>query len=131
MRIPLLVEGYAMTIVSGDFNEWTWKTVTTDSDYSYVFQPEPYIFEFNLGSTYGYAEMAALIAPRPFMVERGHSDPVATDEQVGFEFAKVRHLYQARLKLPENCAIEWFVGGHEINRGETFDFLRKHLNWPK
>lgn len=131
MRMPLLVDGYAMTIVSGDFNEWTWKTVTTDSDYSYVFQPEPYIFEFDLGSTYGYAEMAALIAPRPFMVERGHFDPVGTDEQVGFEFAKVRHLYNARLKLPENCAIEWFDGGHEINRGETFKFLHKHLNWPK
>jgi len=127
MRMPLLVDGYAMTIVSGDFNEWTWKTVTTDSDYSYVFQPEPYIFEFGLGSTYGYAEMAALIAPRPFMVERGHSDPVGTDEQIGFEFAKVRHLYDARLKLPENCAIEWFVGGHEINRGETFKFLHRHL----
>ncbi|MBM3845588.1 MAG: hypothetical protein FJ405_04790 [Verrucomicrobia bacterium] len=127
MRIPLLVDGYAMTIVSGDFNEWIWKTATTDSDYSYVFQPEPYIFEFDLGSTYGYAEMAALIAPRPFMVERGHFDPVGSDEQVGFEFAKVRHLYSARLKLPENCAIEWFVGGHEINRGETFKFLRRHL----
>lgn len=128
MRMPLLVDGYAMTVVSGDFNEWTWKTTTTDSDYSYVFQPEPYIFEFNLGSTYGYAEMAALIAPRPFMVERGHSDPVGTDEQVGLEFAKVRHLYEAQLKRPENCAIEWFVGGHEINRGETFRFLHRHLD---
>jgi len=128
MRMPLLVDGYAMTIVSGDFNEWTWKTATTDSDYSYVFQPEPYIFEFNLGSTYGYAEMAALIAPRPFMVERGHFDPVGTDEQVGFEFAKVRHLYEARLKVPGNCAIEWFDGGHEIHRGETFRFLHRHLD---
>jgi len=119
-----------MTVVSGDFNEWIWKTVSTDSDYSYVFQPEPYIFEFDLGSTYGYAEMAALIAPRPFMVERGHFDPVGLDEQVAFEFAKVRHLYSARLKLPEHCAIEWFVGGHEINRGETFKFLHRHLEWP-
>lgn len=127
MRMPLLVEGYAMTIVSGDFNEWIWKTSTHDSGYSYVFQPEPYIFEFGLGSTYGYAEMAALIAPRPFMVERGHFDPVGSDEQVGFEFAKVQHLYNAQLKLPENCAIEWFVGGHEINLGETFKFLHRHL----
>ncbi len=127
MRMPLLVDGYAMTIVSGDFNEWIWKTTTNDSGYSYVFQPEPYIFEFDLGSTCGYAEMAALIAPRPFMVERGHFDPVGSDEQVGFEFAKVRQLYNARLKLPENCAIEWFVGGHEINCGGTFKFLHRHL----
>jgi predicted esterase len=127
MRIPLLVDGYALTVVSGDFNEWTWKTTTTDSDYSYVFQPEPYIFEFHLGATFGYAEMAALIAPRPFMVERGHDDPVGTDEQVGLEFAKVRRLYEARLRLPGRCEIEWFVGGHEIHGEGTFRFLRRHL----
>ena len=127
MRMPLLVDGYAMAIVSGDFNEWIWKTTTNDSGYSYVFQPEPYIFEFGLGSTYGYAEMAALIAPRPFMVERGHFDPVGSDEQVGFEFARVQRLYNALLLRPDNCAIEWFVGGHEINLGETFKFLRRHL----
>ncbi|MBM3902521.1 MAG: hypothetical protein FJ379_10615 [Verrucomicrobia bacterium] len=128
MRMPLLVDGYAMTVVSGDFNEWTWKTTTTDSDYSYVFQPEPYIFEFNLGSTYGYAEMAALIAPRPFMVERGHADPVGADEQVGLEFAKVRRLYEAQLRVPENCDIEWFVGGHEIHLDQTLRFLHRHLD---
>lgn len=127
MRIPLLVDGYALTVVSGDFNEWTWKTTSTDSDYSYVFQPEPYIFEFNLGATFGYAEMAALIAPRPFMVERGHDDPVGADEQVGLEFAKVRRLYEARLRLPGRCEIEWFVGGHEIHGEGTFRFLRRHL----
>ena len=44
--------------------------------------------------------MAYLIAPRPFMVERGHFDTVAPDETVAYEFAKVRHLYNARLKLP-------------------------------
>ena len=53
------------------------------------------IFEFDLGSTFNYAEMAALIAPRPFMVERGHFDGVAPDEGVAYEFAKVRHLYTA------------------------------------
>ena len=48
------------------------------------------IFEFDLGSTFNYAEMAALIAPRPFMVERGHSDACALDEAVADESAKVR-----------------------------------------
>lgn len=127
IRMPLLVDGYCLTIVSGDFNEWIWKTTTTDSDYSYVFQPEPYIFEFDLGSTYGYAEMAALIAPRPFMVERGHFDPVGSDEQVGLEYAKVQHLYHAQLKLAECCGIAWFDGGHEINLPGTLDFLKRHL----
>lgn len=131
MRIPLLVDGYCLTVVSGDFNEWIWKTATTGSDYSYVFQPEPYIFEFDLGSTYGYAEMAALIAPRPFLVERGHFDPVGSDEQVGLEFAKVQHLYEAQLKLPDRCEIAWFDGGHEINLKGTLEFLRRHLGMEK
>ena len=88
------------------------------------------IFEFDLGSTFNYAEMAALIAPRPFMVERGHFDGVAPDERVALEFAKVRHLYAARLKIPDRVAIEWFDGPHSINSKDTFDFLHRHLKWP-
>ena len=38
--------------------------------------------EFDLGNTFNYGEMAGLIAPRPFMVERGHDDGVAPDEWV-------------------------------------------------
>jgi hypothetical protein len=50
---------------------------------------------------------------------------------VGYEFAKVRHLYAARLGLGDQVAIEWFVGPHTINGQGTFDFLHKHLKWPK
>ena len=89
------------------------------------------IFEWDLGSTFNYAEMAALIAPRPFMVERGHFDGVAPDETVAYEFAKVRNLYSAKLGIGNKTKIEWFVGPHTINGKETFDFLRQHLNWPE
>jgi hypothetical protein len=76
--------------------------------------------------------MAALIAPRPFMVERGHADGVSSDEWVAFEFAKVRRLYQAGLKLPpEQCQIEFFDGPHTIHGQGTYDFLRKHLSPEK
>jgi hypothetical protein len=57
------------------------------------------MFEFDLGNTFNYAEMAALIAPRSFMVERGHNDGVSIDEYVAFEYAKVRRLY-AKLGQP-------------------------------
>ncbi len=131
MRIPALVDNYCLSICSADFNEWVWKNASTRSPYSYAWHGEYEIFEFDLGSTFNYAEMAALIAPRPFMVERGHSDGVAPDETVGYEFAKVRNLYEARLGLGDRCEIEWFVGPHTINGKGTFDFLHKHLNWPK
>jgi dienelactone hydrolase len=131
MRIPSLVTDYSLSISSADFNEWVWKTASSRSPYSYVWLGEYEIFEFDLGSTFNYAEMAALIAPRPFMVERGHHDIVAPSETVGSEFAKVLFLYEARLKLKGRAEIEWFDGPHTINGQGPFDFLHRHLNWPK
>jgi hypothetical protein len=88
------------------------------------------MFEFDLGNTFNYAEMAALIAPRPFMVERGHDDSVGIDEWVASEYARLRRLY-SRLKLPERTTIEFFAGGHEIHSQGTFAFLDQHLKGPK
>ena len=92
---------YCLSICSGDFNEWIWKNVSVDLDRSYMWTGEYEMFEFDLGNTFNYAEMAGLIAPRPFMVERGHDDGVGTDEMVAYEYAKVRHLYANRLKIPD------------------------------
>ena len=130
MRVPALVTDYCLSICSADFNDWVWKNASTLTPYSYVWSGEYEIFEFNLGNTFNYSEMAALIAPRPFMVERGHFDGVAPDERVAYEFAKVRHLYQAKLGLGDRCEIEWFPGPHTINGKGTYNFLHKHLNWP-
>ena len=130
MRVPALLDRYALSICSADFNEWIYKLMTTEWGGSYMFTKEWEIPDFDLGNTFGYAEMAALIAPRPFMVERGHDDGVGTDEWVAFEYAKVNRLY-SRLKIPERTAIEYFVGPHTINGVGTFKFLHRHLNWPE
>ena len=130
MRVPALVPRYCLSICSADFNEWIKKNTTVDARYSYIFTGEYEIFEYNLGHTFNYAEMAALIAPRPFMVERGHKDGVAPDEWVAYEYAKVRRLY-ADLNLSDKTEIEYFQGPHTINGKATFDFLHRHLNWPK
>jgi dienelactone hydrolase len=130
MRVPPLVKNYCLSICSADFNDWVWKNASSRSPYSYVWSGEYEIFEFDLGSTFNYAEMAALIAPRPFMVERGHFDGVAPDETVAYEFAKVFNLYDAHLKIGDRCRIEVFSGPHKINGQGTFEFLHKHMNWP-
>jgi len=127
MRIPAVLEDYCLSICSADFNEWIIKNASTTEGFSYVWTGEYEIFEYNLGNTFGYAEMAALICPRPFMVERGHFDAVAVDAWVGYEFAKVRNLYQARLGIGDRTEIEWFVGPHTINGQRTFQFLDQHL----
>ena len=130
MRVPALVTDYCLSICSADFNEWVLKNVSTRDRFSYVWTHEYEIFEWNLGGTFNYAEMAALICPRPFMVERGHFDGVGVDEWVAHEYAKVRYLYAAQLGIPERTEIEWFVGPHTIHGQATFEFLKRHLGWP-
>lgn len=129
MRVPALVPRYCLSICSGDFNEWVWKNTSLTYPASYVGTGEYEIFEWDLGNTFNYAEMAGLIAPRPFMVERGHRDGVAPDEWVAYEYAKVRLLY-ADLKIPERTAIEFFDGPHTIRGEGTFRFLHEQLRFP-
>lgn len=134
MRIPALVQNYALSICSADFGEWVWKNAATDKRslrYSYANKGEYEIFEWNLGSTFNYAEMAALICPRPFMVERGHFDGVQPDDRVAQEYAKVQFLYQAQLKIGDRARIEYIAGPHAIHEQGSYEFLHKHLNWPE
>ncbi len=126
MRIPAVLKDYCLSICSGDFNEWVRKCASTEMRMSYVFVHEYEIWEWNLGGTFNYAEMAALIAPRPFMVERGHDDGVGLDEWVNYEFAKVRRLYE-KLGIGGRTTIEHFNAGHIINGMGTFEFLNTHL----
>lgn len=130
MRVPALVTDYCLSICSADFNEWVLKNASTRHDFSYVWTGEYEIFEWNLGGTFNYAEMAALICPRPFMVERGHFDGVGEDHWVAYEYAKVRRLYAAQLGIADRTEIEWFVGPHTIHGRGSFAFLSRHLDWP-
>jgi len=130
MRLPALLPGYCLSICSGDFNDWVRKITSIEFGASYMFTGEWEIFEFDLGSTFNYAEMAYLIFPRPFMVERGHHDGVGLDSWVAYEYAKVRWLY-ANLGQPDKTEIEYFNGPHCIHGVGTYEFLHKHLNWPK
>jgi dienelactone hydrolase len=128
-RVPPLLDGYALSISSAEFNDMVRKAAGTRDHYSYPFYNTYEVFEFNKAPTFGYGDLAGMMAPRPFMVERGHLDGVAPDEWVASEYAKVRRLYAA-LGIPERTAIEFFQGGHVIHGAATFDFLHRHLRWP-
>ncbi len=130
MRIPAAVERYCLSICSGDFNEWVLKNGSVTYPSSYMFSSEYEIFEWDLAHTFNYAEMALLIAPRPFMVERGHDDGVGTTEWVSYEMGKVLRGY-SKLGVPDRAQIEYFDGPHTINGQGTFKFLHQHLRWPE
>jgi cephalosporin-C deacetylase-like acetyl esterase len=130
VRVPPLLEGYALSISSAEFNDMLRKKASTRDRYSYPFYGTYEVFEFNLANTYGYGELAALMAPRPFMVERGHEDGVAPDEWVAAEYARVRRRY-VQLGIGDRTEIEFFAGGHEIHGEGTYRFLHRHLRWPE
>ncbi len=129
VRVPPLLPEYTLSICSADFNEWVFKNLTVRERSSYMFTGEYEIFEWNMGHIANYAELSYLMAPRPFMVERGHDDGVALDEWTAWEYAKVRRFY-AKLGVADRTEIEFFNGPHTINGQGTFRFLQRHLNWP-
>jgi dienelactone hydrolase len=130
VRVPPLLDRYALSICAGDFNEWVWKTTTVLASQSYLLTVEYDMYEFNFANVINYSDLAALMAPRPFMVERGHDDPVSIDEEVAYEYAAVRRFYD-EMGLGDDTEIEFFNGPHSIHGVGTFEFLRRHLRWPR
>ncbi len=126
MRVPAMLDRYALSICSGDYNEWVRKCAQVDYPNGYMFTNEYEMFEFDLGNTFNYAEMSWLIFPRPFMVERGHQDGCGTDSWVAYEFAKAFRRYSLS-GLADRAVIEWFDGPHTIWGQGTFEFLRRWL----
>lgn len=130
VRVPPLLEDYALSICSGDFNNWTRKVASTEEPFSFMFTIEWEMPYFDMGNTLDYAELASLMLPRPFMVERGRHDRVGRDQWVAYEYARLAWLY-AQLDLEDRIEIEYFNGGHTINGEATFRFLHRHLAWPE
>jgi len=88
------------------------------------------MYEFNFANVVNYAELANLMAPRPFMVERGHRNQVGMDEWISFEYSRVRRFYD-EMGIGGNTTIEYFNGPHTIHGEGTFEFLRPHLKHPR
>jgi dienelactone hydrolase len=129
VRVPPLLSRYAVAISSGNFNEWVHKTTDWNDPSSFLYAGGYDHYDFNLANTFDDGDMSGLMAPRPFMVERGHNDPVGADEWVAYEYAKVKRLYD-RLGLSASTQIEYFNGVHEIHQTGTVEFLKRTLGWP-
>ncbi|HEY3840484.1 MAG TPA: dienelactone hydrolase family protein [Bryobacteraceae bacterium] len=126
LRVPAVLDRYAFSICSGDFNEWIHKVTTIEDANSYMFSPEFDMLEFDLAGVANHAEMAMMIAPRPFMVERGHRDGVGLDEWVAFEYARVKRFYDEQ-GIGDRTRIEFFNGPHMIHGVGTFEFIQKYF----
>jgi hypothetical protein len=130
MRIPAVLPGYRLSICSSDFSDWIWRTVSNRFESGYLAHSEYEIFEFGLGERFNYAEMAALICPRPFMVESFHHSGIG-EEMSRAEFARVELLYE-NLNIRDRVRTAYypeFNPALPYGERKTFDFLHKELNW--
>jgi dienelactone hydrolase len=131
VRVPTLLPEYCLSICSGDWNDYVPKMMSVRRDKNtFMFTASHETIEFNLANTFGYAEMAALIAPRPFMVENGYHDLVMPVEWASAEYAKLREVY-FYLGIPDRIEMEYFNGPHRIDGKATVRFLHRHLKWPE
>jgi hypothetical protein len=129
MLIPSLLEGYSLSICAAHFTDWTEKRVTIGDRHGGDYGNQYELFDFNAGFTFNYADLAKLIAPRPFMVERGLRDDASPGRWVDAEYSKVREFY-ALLGIGDRTTIDHFNGVHEIHGVKSFAFLHQYLKWP-
>lgn len=79
-----------------------------------------------------YCEMydvAALIAPRPLLIESGSKDTLFPMKATMYAYEQVRKAY-ALLNAEDRIEADFFEGRHEISGRKSYDFLVKWLNSP-
>jgi cephalosporin-C deacetylase-like acetyl esterase len=128
LRVPPFDRRYQAAVCAGDFNEWIRKMSLAHVPFSYVYTVEYDMLEWDLASWMNHSEMARLMAPRAFMVERGHRDGVGIDEWISYEYAKVRRFYD-EMGIGERTEIAFFNGPHRVDGPAVIAFLRKWLGW--
>jgi dienelactone hydrolase len=129
LRVPPLLDDFKLAICSAYFNQWPRKAMDPNYSTSYLNNGSIGVLEFNQGNTFGHAEMAQLMAPRPYMVENGYYDGVKPDEWAAYEFAKVKRVYQL-LGVGDRAVFGSHIGGHEVHADTIFPFLHEYLKHP-
>jgi dienelactone hydrolase len=82
----------------------------------------------NLGEL---SDLAALIAPRPLLVEHGTHDDIFPIEHVKQTVNKAKHAWNILGAADGDFATDYFEGRHRINGPAAYEFLAKHLGMTK
>lgn len=80
-----------------------------------------------LGQFGEMADIAGLMAPRPFLVESATHDPIFPIDAVRRGVQHARAVY-ARFEASQRIETDIFEGRHEINGPAAMAFLRRHLS---
>ena len=123
----------AAVVTAGHFNEWQTKLLNPEISpplvrpTAFVTVDEGYdMFNYNVLSELGHAELATRFAPRPQMIENGLQDTVTPIAWVNREFART-HAVFAWLDAADHLELEHFPGPHRVWAEGSFRFLERHL----
>jgi len=88
-------------------------------------------YSFGMLRYFEMVDLAALIAPRPLLLESATEDPIFYIDDAKKAFTELQALY-ASLGVPERVDQEIFVGEHEISGRVAYDWLAEQLNsWDR
>jgi dienelactone hydrolase len=77
-----------------------------------------------------HLDVAALVAPRPLLIESGRDDDLFPAQVAAVEFAKLQSVYES-LGVPERVEHDVFDGGHEWHGVAAYRFLQRWLGEPR
>lgn len=129
LNVTPFIPELRFSICSAHFNLRPSKTASRRYGLTFMYTPEIREFRWKEGVTFGNAEMAQLLVPRPFLVENGYFDNVMYSEWAAYEFDKVRRTYDL-LGIGDRAVRGNHVTGHNVHGDTIFPFIHKHLNHP-
>ncbi len=125
------VPRFQAVICSGHFNEWTAKTVDLTMGTAYPhYANVADQYNFGMLNRFDHSDLAALIAPRAFLIEMGDADGVIVEPRAIADREIDQALEPWRfLGIPRSGRVARFDGPHRIDGAEAYPFLDEHLNW--
>lgn len=116
----------AASVVCAYFNERTSKMVVSGGDdYTAFIDTDEIDKDISGLLEFTDVELAALICPRPLLIEAGKDDGACYWPMVESEYRRVEEIYN-RANVSDRLILHLHAGGHEINGEESFPFLE---NW--
>ena len=126
IHLAPLIDRLAVTICSGNFNDWRSKITSDKVNTSYLRHPDEDMYFWNCLHRFTHPELIAMTAPRPFCIEFGTRDGITSPDWTAYAWKQTKELFE-HIGHADRVLMAEFEGGHEIKGTETFDFLDRWL----
>ncbi len=123
-----LIDRLAVSVISGNFNDWRTKITSDELNTSYLRHPDEDMYSWNCLNRFTHPELIAMMFPRPVCVEFGRRDGITTSAWTEYAWKQTSELSR-HLNQTDRVILAEFDGAHEIRGEETFAFLDRFL-WP-